>query len=375
MRDWLPRVRAYAARRNFDLGPADRQNVSNLSPFIRHRLVTEEELARAVLERYDYGAVEKFLQEIAWRAYWKGWLEMRPAHWYRYLDELAAIELDPAMERAMMGQTGICCFDEWVNELRCHGSLHNHARMWFASIWIFTLDLPWQLGADFMYRHLIDGDPASNTLSWRWVAGLHTRGKHYLARAENIARYTCDRFNPAGQLREHAPPLVWDAEVSPLPLDLADEVLPDGRVGHLMLADDLAPPPGSVDATMGWYPRESDSIQPRVSELVHSARAEAVEDAVVRASGEFLRGDLADELRAWKVRERLDAIWVARPTVGPWRDCLERLPVDLPLFRFTRSWDRALWPHATAGFFKLRKKLPQFFGSMAPGDLFAGEGY
>ena len=76
--------------------------------------------------------------------------------------------------------------------------------MWFASIWIFTLKLPWVLGADFFLCNLIDGDAASNTLSWRWVAGLHTKGKHYLARADNIERFTSGRFAPYGQLVEEA---------------------------------------------------------------------------------------------------------------------------------------------------------------------------
>jgi deoxyribodipyrimidine photo-lyase len=80
-------------------------------------------------------------------------------------------------------------FDDWAQELVATGYLHNHARMWFASIWIFTLRLPWELGADFFLRHLIDGDPASNTLSWRWVGGLHTPGKTYLATADNIAEH------------------------------------------------------------------------------------------------------------------------------------------------------------------------------------------
>ena len=62
--------------------------------------------------------------------------------------------------------------------------------MWFASIWIFTLNLPWELGANFFYRNLLDADEASNTLSWRWVAGLHTSGKFYLARQDNIEKYS-----------------------------------------------------------------------------------------------------------------------------------------------------------------------------------------
>jgi len=62
--------------------------------------------------------------------------------------------------------------------------------MWFASIWIFTLKLPWQLGASFFLKNLYDGDPASNTLSWRWVAGLQTKGKNYLATKSNIEKYS-----------------------------------------------------------------------------------------------------------------------------------------------------------------------------------------
>jgi deoxyribodipyrimidine photo-lyase len=88
------------------------------------------------------------------------------------------------VERAVNGQTGLTCFESWVTELVETGYLHNHARMWFASIWILTLGLPWRLGAVFLYRHLLDGDAASNTLGWRWVAGLQTRGKPYPADAK-----------------------------------------------------------------------------------------------------------------------------------------------------------------------------------------------
>lgn len=113
--------------------------------------------------------------------------------------------------------------------------------MWFASVWIFTLGLPWQLGADFFYRHLVDADPASNTLSWRWVAGLHTTGKHCLARAENIDRNTNGRFKPYGALNERAKPLV-DPEGHPPPMDLADpESAQDSRVALLLTEEDLHP--------------------------------------------------------------------------------------------------------------------------------------
>ena len=182
---FLPRSgRAYERSRNFDFGPDSRGNVSMLSPYVRHRLTTEEEVLAAVLDEHGREASSKFIDEIFWRAYFKGWLEHRPTVWTDYREEVVRLsrtlesdsQLQAAYAAATGGRTGIDCFDSWAAELVDTGYLHNHARMWFASIWVFTLKLPWQLGADFFFRNLLDGDPASNTLGWRWVCGLHTKG-------------------------------------------------------------------------------------------------------------------------------------------------------------------------------------------------------
>ncbi|HBJ94473.1 MAG TPA: hypothetical protein DDZ43_16485, partial [Hyphomonadaceae bacterium] len=178
---FAPRMgRHYAQNRNADLGPGERTNVSALSPWIRMRLVLEEEVARNALDGFSYASAEKFHQEICWRSYFNGWMEHRPSVWQAYLERrdvhLSALAgnagLRKAYDEAVSGRTGIAGFDNWARELVETGYLHNHARMWFASIWIFTLKLPWELGADFFLKHLMDGDPASNTLSWRWVGGL-----------------------------------------------------------------------------------------------------------------------------------------------------------------------------------------------------------
>jgi len=197
---------AYAKRRNYDLGPNDRSNISALSPWIRNRLLLETDVLSQVLKQHRFEDAEKFVQEVFWRGYYKGWLEQHPEVWLRYSasvnHQLDSIETDAGLaeryDQALSASTGIDCFDAWTKELKSTGYLHNHSRMWFASIWVFTLGLPWELGADFFLRHLLDGDPASNTCSWRWVAGLHTAGKTYLARASNIAKYTEQRFNPEG---------------------------------------------------------------------------------------------------------------------------------------------------------------------------------
>ncbi len=192
----------YSKRRNYDQGIKNRKNVSCLSPFIKRRILHEKEVILSCLKRHKFSQIEKFIQEVFWRTYWKGWLEGRPQIWDLYkkkVDEYKSkslkVNYSKDYNKAILGQTGIECFDNWVNELTSEGYLHNHARMWFASIWIFTLNLPWELGADFFYQNLLDADAASNTLSWRWVAGLHTAGKIYLARQDNIEKYSNFSFN------------------------------------------------------------------------------------------------------------------------------------------------------------------------------------
>ena len=188
----------YQGLRNYDYGLEKRDNVSCLSPFITHRLILEQELIKRSLDFYPFAKIEKFIQEIYWRTYWKGWLELRPAVWEDFISERVEIYDETVYEKAINGNTGIDCFDFWINELKEENYLHNHTRMWFASIWIFTLGLPWQLGAEFFMKYLLDGDAASNTLSWRWVAGIQTKGKHYIARPSNISKFTDGRFHPKG---------------------------------------------------------------------------------------------------------------------------------------------------------------------------------
>ena len=207
----------YSKLRNFDLGPEGRSNVSCLSPYITHGIVSEKEIIKKSLDKFSFTKNEKFIQEVLWRTYWKGWLELRPNVWNDYLIELKKIREDFKDNKeylnAIEGKTNIECFNYWVNELKENNYLHNHTRMWFASIWIFTLELPWQLGAEFFMQHLYDGDAASNTLGWRWVAGIQTQGKHYLASEWNIKKFTNNRFQNI-KLNENAPPKISEKSYS-----------------------------------------------------------------------------------------------------------------------------------------------------------------
>ena len=199
----------YSKLRNFDFGPDNRSNISCLSPYITHGVINELEVINKSLKKFSFAKNEKFIQEVLWRVYWKGWLELRPNVWSDYLIELNNLRDEFKNNQnyldAIEGKTKLECFNQWVNELKENNYLHNHTRMWFASIWIFTLELPWQLGAEFFMKHLYDGDPASNTLGWRWVAGVQTHGKHYLASEWNIKKFTNNRFQNI-KLNENATP-------------------------------------------------------------------------------------------------------------------------------------------------------------------------
>jgi deoxyribodipyrimidine photo-lyase len=373
----------YARDRNHDTGPA-RDNVSSLSPYLRHRLLTEREVVSAVLERHRFGACEKFVQEVFWRTYWKGWLEQNPEVWRRYRRDVAELGLAGDTQSgnyrdAIAGRTGIDAMDAWVRELVSTGYLHNHTRMWFASIWIFTLGLPWQLGADFFYRHLLDGDAASNTLSWRWVAGLQTAGKTYLATASNISRYTEGRFSPAG-LATSARALV-EEPLPPRATIAPAEFPPVGaRVGLLLHEEDLDAT--SLRDEYSWLDSNSrlvaiagsadaDGRSPfGASDAIRRFTASALDDGATRASDGLgrralvLPDALPSTVLQWAESEGLDTVVVPYAPVGPVQERMVMLGAALAseavmLTTVMRRWDTLAWPHAARGFFPFRERIPE----------------
>jgi deoxyribodipyrimidine photo-lyase len=369
--------RDYAQLRNSDGGPGARC-VSGLSPHIRHRLISESEVVGAALAQHGAERAEKFIQEVFWRSYWKGYLELRPQMWRDYRQAATDTPEPAGLKAAMAGQTGIECFDAWVRELIETGWLHNHTRMWFASIWIFTLRLPWVLGAEFFLQHLADADAASNTLSWRWVAGIQTPGKHYLARAENIARYTEGRFNPRGQLNEAAEALDEPPPPSAGRLPPADPI-PQGPVALLLHEDDLGfipvgRPQGCDVVALGgltglnWRSRFGPGRRAR--EFTEAAIPEALRRAGTQLGlppAHVTRHGLGHWARDMGVKH----IILPWAPVGWVREALDRAASDaaaqgITLHYFRRPWDEACWPHATRGFFPFKAQIPRLIAELQP---------
>ncbi len=369
LQDFAPHAgRDYAAKRNYD----DTAGVSTLSPYIRHRIITEEDVLRATLRRHSPAAAEKFIQEVYWRTYWKGWLEMRPGVWTAYKTDLNAalnrIRTESGLrqnwEAACKGDTGIDCFDHWANQLAETGYLHNHARMWFASIWIFTLRLPWTLGADFFLRHLIDGDPASNTLSWRWVGGLQTIGKTYLARPDNIAKYTEERFKPTG-LATHAAPLDGPPHPERGPLPASDTIDPKLRTGLVITEEDLSVGwlcdqvrPVATATVQTTAHRSPLSVAPMVTDFVGNA----IMDCTTRFADKLgpVTKQTPDTLSDWAHANNVEQIVTSYMPTGPTADAL----AGQPLLQILRPYDNSAWPNATHGFFKFKEKIPKLIGEI-----------
>ena len=371
--DFIPKAGLnYRNKRNYDFGPSNHNYVSQLSPFIRRRILTESEVLRAILNKYSLSSSEKFVQEVFWRTYWKGWLEMRPSVWLDYQNDLSRLEnqimtqagLRKSWETACEGKTEIDCFDFWACELKETGYLHNHARMWFASIWIFTLNLPWQLGADFFLRHLLDGDPASNTLSWRWVAGLQTQGKTYLARRDNISKFTDDRFDPIG-LSSSATPLKGKPHPNISILNLSNLINPNMRTGLLIHDEDLdlSPVINGLKIESAIAVNNLDQVSPwSCSKSAHTFVNSLIEDVSIRYKdkiGVVKLVTTANQIENWYYENKIEQIVVAYAAIGPNASFIKNLKKrGLNVVQISKEYDQIAWPNATHGFFRFKEKIP-----------------
>lgn len=358
----------YGTTRNFVEPRGEHHNVSRLSPYLRYRAITEQELVAETLEVLGPQQGRSLIDEVLWRSYWKAHLWSYPSIHLNYLEELQGrlSYSSESLARAVSGETRWACFNDWTQELVETGYIHNHARMWWASIWIFTLGLPWQLGAEFFMQHLLDADPASNTLSWRWVAGLHTPNKLYVASEQNIHTFTRGRYPQACGLHT-SPPVPDYTRGSPEPSPLAEWLDPtmtphEGRTGLLVMAHDLHPEsqwhqaPGPVAI---WDP----SSPPHTPAA--RFRQGLMQDAAMRlrawspASCPSHFPDRASVL-AWALDQQLECVQLSTPPVAQAREipalARELGAQGIALQLCTRAWDAQNRPFGERGYFRFRKK-------------------
>ena len=181
-------VEAYSRNRNFLNG-----TVSHLSPYFRHGCLTLKEASDNA--RYRHGAQsEKFVQELAWRDYWRRvWYDLGNGIFSDIEDPKVMLGDKLLPDFIRQGITGLPCMDGVIRDLTLDGYVHNHARMWFAAYVVHWLKVDWREAADWFENHLLDGDKASNHLSWQWVASLFS-SKPYYFNKENLSRFTGEKY-------------------------------------------------------------------------------------------------------------------------------------------------------------------------------------
>ncbi|MFN4243292.1 MAG: FAD-binding domain-containing protein [Tepidisphaerales bacterium] len=248
------RLGRYASTRNHLDG-----DVTRLSAYLRHGCLSLAEVRDAALQRHKPYEVQKFISELGWRDYYQ---RVYAAVGNRLLDDLEpyktgfspddyADDLPPDIPA---GETGLACMDAFARELADTGYLHNHARMWVAAYVVHHRRVKWQAGANWFLTHLLDGDVASNHLSWQWVASTFSH-KPYFFNRENLERYTDARYCQRCSVRRSCP---FAGEYDDLARRLFAAPLPDPdgppqpptrtppghrKVSLKVVADD--PPPGT----------------------------------------------------------------------------------------------------------------------------------
>ncbi|MDB9736672.1 DNA photolyase [Candidatus Pelagibacter sp.] len=350
----------YSKLRNFDFGPDNRSNISCLSPYITHGIINELEVVDKSLKKFSFAKNEKFIQEVLWRVYWKGWLELRPNVWSDYLIELGKVKDEFKNNKnyldAIEGKTNVDCFNQWVIELKENNYLHNHTRMWFASIWIFTLELPWQLGAEFFMQHLFDGDAASNTLGWRWVAGVQTQGKHYLASEWNINKFTNDRFKNI-KLNENAPPIFSNKTYS---INKKDFLNPEILENQTLLIFENNTTFEFSDFKEQEFKKillvsNETNRAIELSEKVLKFKADLLEDQKIRLGEKSINCETININDLKNITEEVYALY---PTVGENLDFIQNNQLKNIKFLY-RKLDQFSWQYCNKGFFNFKNYIPK----------------
>jgi len=377
---YLPNTGSYYRdNRNYSYDLINNRNTTSLlSPYIRYRLLSEEDIIKKTLSINSFTKTEKFIQEIYWRTYWKGWLEHRPDVYEDYITKrnelLKNLSNTSKYQKAINGETHLTFFNDWIKKLKEDGYLHNHVRMWFASIWIFTLDLPWQLGANFFMEKLLDGDPASNTLSWRWVAGIQTKGKHYLARKNNIIKYGNIEINDSTKLNEQAvcleerksyfaKDLVFD---NPKTDDLDSILIPTEDLNFILNNEFKFK---NIFSGVPLNDYNDHNFSQKVKDHIKKITISNFKDNNFYKDYEYIIEfeNYYEKFTNWANKKNIKKIGLPYVTKGNWNKIYQKLISDNPSINFVylyRKYDMQAWQFAKKGFFNFKKHIPELISKL-----------
>jgi deoxyribodipyrimidine photo-lyase len=333
--------KSYARTRNYLDG-----DVTHLSAYLRHGVLTLAEVRDDILRKvHNPDDAAKLINELAWRDYWQRlYSQIGEAIWddrepfktgYRASDYAADLGDD-----IPSATTTLACMDSFSRQLSETGYLHNHARMWFAAYIVHWRKIRWQAGAAWFLQHLIDGDPASNNLSWQWVASTFAT-KPYIFNRENLERYT------GGVFCSTCP----HAQARTCPFDREYETLDQTLFPQLHAVDHhatLPPPPRPFAAAKAPESSPPHSGKPLL--WVHT-------DSLNPASPMLAAHPASPAVFLW------DTDWLTRSRISLKRivflaECLQQMPGTLELRAGDPATELLAAAHASGADYILAQRTP-----------------
>ena len=229
--------------------------------------------------------------------------------------------------------------------------------MWFASIWIFTLGLPWQKGAEFFMKYLLDGDAASNTLSWRWVGGLQTKGKHYLAQSWNISKFLNKKYQNI-ELRENVLPLIDNREYKISPIEIQKN---NNKNEYLIVFEnDLSIESLKIKNYKKIYfvLLDNKSRLLKLDLKVLNYKKNIIKDQINKINNSFV---LINENEIEELLENLKNFDIIYPSIGENMSFLKKMIKEkkLNLNFITRGEDIFCWNFSNKGYFNFKSNIPK----------------
>jgi deoxyribodipyrimidine photo-lyase len=239
--------------------------VSELSPYFRYGCLTLKEASDNIRARFGNQA-EKFVYGLAWRDYWRRvWYDLGDGI-FSDIEEAKVPLGDKLMpDFIRQGITGLPCMDGIIRDLMQDGYVHNHARMWFSAYLVHWLKLDWRESADWFENYLLDGDKASNHLSWQWISSLFSSRPYYFNK-ENLARYTGEKYCASCKIN--------------CPFDASLEILGE------KLFTQATPTPAKVHR-VALPPRSGLSTEKAVAVLVHDEMLSAAHPLLRKPMAKF----------------------------------------------------------------------------------------
>ena len=241
--------------------------------------------------------------------------------------------------------------------------------MWFASIWIFTFNLPWQLGANFFMENLLDGDPASNTLSWRWVAGLQTKGKHYLARKDNISKFSNININSKIFINENALCKIEEKEYKIKEIDFQNQ---NNLISEAILipSDELNFIQNNsykfkyIFSGLPLDEYNDHNFSKNVIKHLKNIITSNFEDNEFykHIAYEIHFDDYHQNFREWIKKNNIKNVCIPYVAKGNWRAITKKLIKNNPSINFVylhREYDKEAWKYSKKGFFNFKKHIPE----------------